>query len=113
MRSDFFHTTVFHDDDLIGRQNRGESVGNCDHGLAGGKRLQRHLNLFFRFGIERRSGFVEKENRRIFQDRTRNGQSLLLPAGKKHSLVADEGVVFSRWPPYHLKKKGHLSEAIK
>src|SRR5207248_5021768 len=79
---------------------------------AGGKRLQRHLNLFFRFGIERRSGFVENENRRIFQDRARNGQSLLLPAGKKHSLVADEGVVFSRLRQNELVRVGHLSGAI-
>ena len=87
-------------------------MGNCDHSLTGSERLQRHLNLFFRLGIERRSGFVEQENRRIFQNRACNGQSLLLPAGKKHSLVADEGVVFFRLRQNELVRVSHLRGAI-
>src|SRR5947207_8362538 len=69
-------------------------MGNRYHGLAGGQGLQCHLNLFFRFRIECGSGFIEKKNRRVLQNRARNGESLLLTAGKEHPLVPDHGVVF-------------------
>src|SRR5881394_959336 len=57
--ANFFQLTAVHHYDLIRRQNGGKPMGNRYHGLAGGEPLQSHLNLFFRFGIERGSGFVE------------------------------------------------------
>src|SRR5207249_10752425 len=54
---------------------------------------QGFLNLLFRFGIERRGGFIEQQNRRVFQNGARNGQTLLLSTGEKASFVADYGFV--------------------
>ena len=87
-------------------------MGNRHHGLAGGKGLQRQLNLFFRLGIKRGSGFVEKKNGRILQDRPRNGDPLLLTAGKQHPFVADNGVVLVRLLQDELMCVSHLGRLI-
>ena len=54
---------------------------------------KRQLNLLLRFGIERGGGFVEKKDGRVLQKRARDGEPLLLSAGKQAALVADDGVV--------------------
>src|SRR6266699_6932440 len=51
------------------------------------------LNLLFRFGIERRRGFVEQKNWRVFQNSARDGEALLLAAGEKTSFVANHCLV--------------------
>ena len=89
VRADFFDMAAIHHHDLIGRQNGGKPMGNRDHGFAGGEGLQRQLNLFLRLGIERGSGFVEKKDGGVLQNRARDGESLLLTAGKQHPFVAD------------------------
>ena len=60
----------------------------------------------------RGSRTAQKKDASASSDRACNGQSLLLPAGKKHSLVADEGVVFFRLRQYELMRVGHLRGAI-
>src|SRR5207253_2359330 len=66
---------------------------DCDDGAPGGEFLQRFLNLFFRFGVERRSRFIEKKNGRVFQQRSRDGETLLLTAGDEAAFVTDDRVV--------------------
>ena len=87
---------LIHDHDLIGRQDRGEPVGDGDHRSSGGEGFERLLDLLFRFGIERRGRFVEQEDRRIFQEGARDGQALLLATGEQTALVADDGLVTLR-----------------
>ena len=51
------------------------------------------LNLFLRFGIERRCRFVEKKNGRVFQKRARDRETLLLAARKQTAFVTDHRFV--------------------
>src|SRR6266404_5114132 len=71
-------------------------MGDRDHSAAGRKLLERFLNLFLRFGIERRGRLVEKQDRRVLQQRARDGEPLLLSAGKETTFVADNRVVTVR-----------------
>jgi len=45
------------------------------------------------FGIDRRDGIVENQNRCVFHQRTRNRDSLLLSAGNRHTALAKNGAV--------------------
>src|SRR5882757_10410067 len=54
------------------------------------------LNLLFRFGIKRRSGFIEQKDWRVFKHRARDGKTLLLTAGKTTSLIANDCLVSLR-----------------
>ena len=60
------------------------------------ERFERHLDLLFRFGIERGGRFVEKQNGRVLQQRARDGEALLLAAGEQAAFVADDGLVAVR-----------------
>src|ERR1700730_1399253 len=60
---------------------------DCDDGAAGGESFERMLNLLFRFGIERRGGFIQKKDRCVLQQRASNGETLLLSAGKQTAFV--------------------------
>ena len=86
MRADLLNAAIIHHDDLIGRQNGGEPMGNCDYGSSGGELLERLLNLLFRFGIERRRRLVEQQNRRIFQNCACNREPLLLSPERRQPL---------------------------
>src|SRR5438045_5644471 len=85
--ADLLDAAIIHYDDLIGRQNRGEAMGDCDDSASGSELFERLLNLLFRFGIERRCGFIKQKNGRIFQDGARNCETLLLSAGGKTAFV--------------------------
>src|SRR5437667_5458978 len=69
---------------------------NGDYGAASRQFSEGLLNLLFRFGIERRSGFIQQENWRVFKHRARDGKTLLLTAGKKTSLIANHCLVALR-----------------
>ena len=60
-----------------------------DDGPARRESFERHLDLLFRFGIERGRGFVEEQDRRILQERAGDGETLLLSAREHAALVAD------------------------
>ena len=64
-----------------------------DDGAALGETFERELNLLFRFGIERGSRFIEEQDRRVFQQRAGDRETLLLSAGKQAALVADDRFV--------------------
>src|SRR5437764_13472324 len=52
VRADFLDSAMIEDNDLIGGQNRRETMRDRDYGPAGRQFLERFLNLFFRFSIE-------------------------------------------------------------
>ena len=54
---------------------------NDDHRTACHEITERSLHQRFAFCIERRSSFVEDEYRRIFYQRTGNGETLPLTTG--------------------------------
>src|SRR5579859_617869 len=47
------------------------------------------LNVLFGMAVERRGGFVKQQDRRALEDRGRDGDALLLAAGKLQSALAD------------------------
>ena len=64
-----------------------------DGGAILGKLHEGFLDLLFGFRIERSGRFVEDEDLRIVEQRTRNGKSLLFTARKRATLFTDDGVV--------------------
>src|SRR6516162_8158295 len=54
------------------------------------------LNIFFSMAVERRSRFVEQQDRGPLEDRARNGDALLLAAGKLQAAFADFGLIAFR-----------------
>src|SRR5262245_29059103 len=58
--------------------------------------FQRILYKPLRFGIKRASRFVEYQNRRVLQQRTRDRDALTLPARKLYSSLSNNRVVAVR-----------------
>lgn len=65
---------------------------HCQHGSALGDFLKRSRELRLGFRIKRRSCFIENENRRILEERTRNRETLLLPAREQTARLAHSGI---------------------
>ena len=72
MRALFNHRAILKYDDLICPHHSRETMGNRQRGSAWQYRIKRQLHFALRLCIKRTSGFVEQQNRRIFQDGTRN-----------------------------------------
>ena len=53
---------------------------------------QRGLHQVLGFGVERGGRLVEDQDRRVLQDRARDGDALALPAGEQRAALADHGV---------------------
>ncbi len=85
-----------HDDDAIGMLDGGQTMGNHERGAITLQRLERFLHAPLGFGIERRGGLVQHENRRVLQQGPRDGDPLLLAAGKLRAAIADAAC---RGPP--------------
>ena len=85
---------------------------NRYHGAALGESFERNLNLLFALGIEGGSRFVEQENRRILEQRARNGETLLLSAGEKAAFVADDRVVTLRLSHDEVMRVGGLGGGV-
>ena len=57
------------------------------------KVLDSILNEAFGLGVERRSGFVEDEDRRVFEDSTSNRYALTLATREARTTVANVGLI--------------------
>src|SRR5947207_1492451 len=79
---------VHHHDPVAG-QHRGEAMGDHQRGAMMHQFLQRRLHQRFALGIERRCCLVEQQQRRVAQDRTRNGDTLALPSRQRHAAFAE------------------------
>src|SRR5207237_6634522 len=85
---------AFQDQNLIGALNRREAVSNDERRATTPQRLQPVLNQRFALAVEARSRFIENQNFRLSQNRSRDGDALPLPAGKLDPALADDRVVF-------------------
>jgi hypothetical protein len=54
--------------------------------------IQGRLDMPLGLGIQRRSGLVEDQQRRVFQQRPGNRQALALAAGQQYAVLADFGI---------------------
>lgn len=93
MGSAFDNLAMVEDKDAVGMLDGGQTMGNHDRGAALHQASECLLDLEFGFGIKGRSGLVEDEDGRVFQDRASNTDTLPLSSGEIHSTVADERVV--------------------
>src|SRR6202521_1722191 len=54
--------------DLLRRDHRLQAVGDDERGAGGAQVVERPLHLAFRFGIKRRGGLVEEQDRRVLEE---------------------------------------------
>src|SRR6058998_2618 len=68
-------------------------MGDCDYRASRSQLGERLFNFLLRFRIERRRGFVEQQNWRVFENSACNGEALLLSTGKQASFVANDCLI--------------------
>src|SRR5687768_1915847 len=72
---------ALHHHDALGVLHRREAMGDGKRGAALLQRIESLLHQALRGGVERARRLVEQKDRPIGEQRPRNGQALLLPAG--------------------------------
>src|SRR5215475_3490332 len=81
-------TMVEHDQPIHARDSR-QSMRDRDHGLAGHQGAEALLDCSLDLAVERGRGLKEHQDRRVFEDHTRDRNALTLPAGELHAALAD------------------------
>ena len=79
--------------DFVGVSDGGKPVRDNNCGSSARKNVKRRLNEYFGGVVEGTCGFVENENRRIFQEYARYAEPLLRTARKLDAALADLSVV--------------------
>ena len=101
----FFDDAAFvQDDEPVHRGDGGEAVGDGDDGFAVHHFVEAFLDGGFDFGVERAGGFVEQQNRRVFEHDAGDGDALALAAGEFHAAFANVGIITA--PPFGIGKVG-------
>ena len=85
--------SLMQDADEVGMADGRETMGYDERCAVFHQVLQRLLYEPFGFGVERRSSFIEDEDRRVLKDRPRYTESLALPAGETRTAVANNRVI--------------------
>ena len=83
------YITVVQNNDAVGVAHGRKTMGNNQNGAVFHQIINGLLHDFFRFVIERRSRFVQNQNRRIFNKRPCDSDSLLLSARNQNAALAD------------------------
>lgn len=92
VRSLFFDSIRGHDDDAVSMADCRQPVCDDQGSSALGQFVQCALDRRFRFRIEGGCGFIQNENRRIFQKHAGDRDPLFLAAGQFHPALTDDGV---------------------
>jgi hypothetical protein len=71
---------VLHDVNTVGIADGGQAVGDNDRGAMFGDDVKRSLNRGFGFVIDGAGGFIQDQDRRVFQDGTGDRETLTLTA---------------------------------
>ena len=80
---------LLHHDHLIGSVDQLQAMCDDQHRAAAQQPIERVSDQHFAFGIQMRSGFVEDKKGRVFEESSRDGQPLLLPAAQARPLLPD------------------------
>lgn len=91
-RACFCHCPIRKRHDLVCSGHGAHPMSNHQHGLICNQAGKSRLNQGFILYIKRSRGFVQKNNRGIFQKSTSDGNPLPLTAGKLAAVFADMGV---------------------
>src|SRR4051812_3352269 len=89
VRADLDHASVVEDDDLIRIPNSRETVGDRNRRASFRETIECFLHESLRLGVERARGLVENEDRRVAEDRPRDGDALLLAAREPVAPLTD------------------------
>ena len=90
----FFHNAVLSQDQNQIRVPYGsEAVGDGKGSAALRQFLQGALHQLFALVIQGRGGFVQNQNRRVFQENPGDADPLLLPSGKLYAPLSHIGVI--------------------
>ena len=81
MRTDSLHGAAVENDDLIRILHGGNTLCNDNLGRVRDFLRECLADERIRFGIDRTGRVIKNEDLRLFQQRTRNAESLLLTAG--------------------------------
>ena len=73
-------TALIQHNDLVGAHDRGQPMRDHQRCAVARHPLQRILNFPFGMAVECRSGLVEHQDRRAFENRARDRDALLLAA---------------------------------
>ena len=84
-------------------------MGNGDHRAPGHQLLQRGLHRAFGFAVQGGCGFVQQQDRGIFQHGARDGEALALPAGQHGAAIPHQGAEALRQRLDKIPAAGHLS----
>ncbi len=86
------HAAVIHDHDPVGLEHGRQAVRDDQRRPPAPQLLERLLNQPLALGVERAGRLVEKQHRRIAEDRTRDRDPLALAARQANALLAQEAV---------------------
>src|SRR5690348_8642689 len=78
--------------DAVGTLDGREPMRDDDRRAAAHQRIERRLHLALGFRIERRGGLIQYQDRRVLEQRPRDGKALTLAAGEAQAVFADERV---------------------
>ena len=93
MRADRFYPAVLQKDDLVQPFHGRDAVRDEQRRLARAGGFEVVEDDLFGAGVDRRDRVVENQDRRVFQQRAGDGDTLLLPAGNGHAALAQHGLV--------------------
>ena len=93
VRSILHQPAAIDGDDAIASAHGGQAVGDDEDGAALGDARHVVLNDALALVVERTGGFVEDEDTRVADQRTRNRQALTLATGEGTAVLAHRGIV--------------------
>ena len=96
MRARRHDMAMIHDENHVGFLHGSHSLGDDDLRGIGNLMMECGANQPIGFGINRRRGIVENKDLRLFQQRTRNAQTLALSAGNVGTALLDVRIVLVR-----------------
>ena len=82
-----------HHQNAVGVHHRGQPMGNYQCGAPFGQAVEGRPDVPFGFGIQRAGGLVKKQDWRVLEHRTRNGDALTLTTRELEPAVPDDRVV--------------------
>ena len=93
MRAGRHDAAMIHDENHVGFLHGGHTLGDDDLRGVGNLMMECGANQLIGFGVDRGRGIVENKDLRLFQQRTRNAQTLALTAGNVGTALFDVRIV--------------------
>lgn len=81
------------DEDAVGISEGGKTVGDRDGGAPRRESVQRLLDIFLGFGVERGGGLIKDQDLGVVDQGSCNGDALSFPARKVVAVLPDRGIV--------------------